>query len=88
MSAHQNCSIKKYISKYECTSKLLPQKIHFKTSVIKKIFTDEHKNFFNNNLLKNKKKIYKKSKKIFYSNLGIRTLIIYFTVCLTGAKNI
>ena len=63
MSAH--CSIKKYISKYECTSKLLPQKIHFKTSAIKKIFTDEHKNFFNNNLLKNKKKIIKKVKNFF-----------------------
>ena len=32
--AHQNCYLKKYISKHGCTSKLLPQKIHFKVFVI------------------------------------------------------
>ena len=50
ISALQNCSLKKYISKHictskllpqkntskhRCTSKMLPQKIHFKTFVIK-----------------------------------------------------
>ena len=45
MGAHQNCSLKKYISNHKRTSKMHPQKIHFKTFVIKKIFTDMHKNF-------------------------------------------
>ena len=33
--ALQNCSLKKYISKHWCTSKLLSQKIHFKIFIIK-----------------------------------------------------
>ena len=44
----QNCSLKKYISEHRCTSKLLPQNVHFKTAVfkiflVKEILTDEHK---------------------------------------------
>ena len=35
ISALQNCSLKKYISKHWCTSKLLSQKIHFKIFIIK-----------------------------------------------------
>ena len=31
ISALQNCSLKKYVSEHRCTSKLLPQKIYFKT---------------------------------------------------------
>ena len=33
MGVLQNCSLKKWISEHGCTSKLLPEKVHFRTLV-------------------------------------------------------
>ena len=35
ISAFQNCSLKKRISEHECSLKLLPQNMYFKTFIIK-----------------------------------------------------
>ena len=35
ISAFQNCSLKKSISEHECSLKLLPQNMYFKTFIIK-----------------------------------------------------
>ena len=45
IGTHQNSSLKKCIWKHRRTSKMQIKKIHFKTSVIKKIFTNKN-NFF------------------------------------------
>ena len=47
------------------------------------------KNFYNKKKYKlfYDKKVKKKSKNIFYNNLGICSVIIYFTACLCITKN-